>query len=88
MSKSPKSSPRFRKRAVRMGFDATDQYPQEWAAIESIACRIGCTGETLRKWVRQGERDSGVPPGATTTDQQRIKDLEHECARAARPTRS
>ena len=50
----------------------------QWAAIESIAGKIGCTAETLRKWVRQGERDSGVRPGATTTEQQRIKDLERE----------
>ncbi len=41
-----------------MVFDAKDQYPSQWAAIESIAGKIGCTGETLRKWVRQGERDS------------------------------
>jgi transposase len=61
-----------------MVFDAKDQYPSQWAAIESIAGKIGCTGETLRKWVRQGERDSGVRPGPTTADQQRIKELERE----------
>ena len=43
-----------------MVLDAKDQYPSQWAAIESIAGKIGCTAETLRKWVRQGERDSGV----------------------------
>ncbi len=41
------------KRAVRMVFDAKDQYPSQWAAIESIAAKIGCTAETLRKWVRR-----------------------------------
>ena len=51
---------------MRMVFDAKDQYPSQWAAIESIAGKIGCTAETLRKWVRQGERDSGVRPGPTT----------------------
>ncbi|MGH8031320.1 MAG: IS3 family transposase [Luteimonas sp.] len=78
MRKSPKFSPEVQERAVRMVFDAKDQYPSQWAAIESIASKIGCTGETLRKWVRQGERDSGVRPGATTAEQQRIKELERE----------
>jgi transposase len=78
MRKSPKFSPEVQERAVRMVFDAKDQYPSQWAAIESIASKIDCTGETLRKWVRQGERDSGVRPGPTTTEQQRIKELERE----------
>jgi transposase len=79
MRKSPKFSPEVIERAVRMVFDAKDQYPSQWAAIESIASKIGCsTGETLRKWVRQGERDVGVRPGATTAEQQRIKELERE----------
>ena len=78
MRKSPKFSPEVVERAVRMVFDAKDQYPSQWAAIESIAGKIGCTGETLRKWVRQGERDSGVRPGSTTAEQQRIKELERK----------
>ena len=78
MRKSPKFSPEVIERAVRMVFDAKDQYSSQWAAIESIAAKIGCTAETLRKWVRQGERDSGVRPGPTTDEQQRIKDLERE----------
>jgi len=78
MRKSPKFSPEVIERAVRMVFDAKDQYPSQWAAIESIAGKIGCTAETLRKWVRQGERDSGARPGPTTTEQQRIKELERE----------
>ena len=53
MRKSPKFSPEVIERAVRMVFDAKDQYPSQWAAIESIAGKIGCTAETLRKWVRQ-----------------------------------
>ena len=65
-------------RAVRMVFDAKDQYPSQWAAIESIAAKIGCTGETLRKWVRQGECDGGARPGVKTAEQQRIKELERE----------
>ena len=78
MRKSPKFSHEVQDRAVRMFFDAKDQYPSQWAAIESIAGKIGWTGETLRKWVRQGERDSGVRPGSTTAEQQRIKELERE----------
>ena len=73
MRKSPKFSPEVMERAVRMVFDAKDQYPSQWAAIESIAAKIGSTAETLRRWVRQGERDSGARPGATTAEQQRIK---------------
>ncbi len=78
MRQSTKYSPEVVERAVRMVFDAKDQYPSQWAAIESIAGKIGCTAETLRKWVRRGERDSGARPGPTTTEQQRIKELERE----------
>ena len=78
MRKSPKFSPEVVERAVRMVFDAKDQYPSQWAAIESIAGKIGCTAETLRRWVRQGERDSGAREGSTTAEQQRVKELERE----------
>jgi len=78
MRKSPKFSPEVVERAVRMVFDAKDQYASQWAAIESIAGKIGCTAETLRRWVRQGERDSGVREGPTTAEQQRVKELERE----------
>ena len=78
MRKSQKFSPEVIERAVRMVFDAKDQYPTQWSAIGSIASKIGCSNETLRRWVRQGERDSGVRAGATTAEQHRIKDLERE----------
>ena len=78
MRKSPKFPPEVQERAVRMVFDAKGHCASQWAAIESIAAKIGCTGETLRKWVRQGERDSGARPGLTTVEQQRIKELERE----------
>jgi transposase len=78
MRKSPKFSPEVVERAVRMVFDAKDQYPSQWAAIESIAGKIGCTAETLRRWVRQGERDGGAREGPTTVEQQRVKELERE----------
>ena len=54
------------------------EYPSEWAAIESIAGKLGCTAETLRKWVRQAEHDSGLRGGLTTAERQRVKELERE----------
>jgi transposase len=54
------------------------EHGSQWAAIGSIASKIGCTAETLRKWVRQAERDSGRRPGLTTDERQRLKDLERE----------
>lgn len=78
MRKSPKFSPEVVERTVRMVLEAQDQYDSQWAAIESIAAKTGCTSETLRRWVRQAERDQGVRPGPTTAEQQRIKELERE----------
>ena len=78
MRKSPKFSPEVVERAVRMVFEAKDQYPSQWAAIESISTKIGCTAETLRRWVRQGERDRGMREGPTTAEAQRVKELERE----------
>jgi transposase-like protein len=69
---------RRRERAVRMVFDHADQYSSQWEAICSIAPKIGCTGETLRKWVRQAERDQGRRPGPASQDRERIKELERE----------
>jgi len=54
------------------------EHGSQWAAIGSIAAKIGCTAETLRKWVRQVERDSGRRPGLTTDEKERLKDLERE----------
>ena len=73
-----KCSPEVIERAVRMVFESKDQYESQWAAIVSIASKIGCTAETLRRWVRQHERDTGQRPGATTVEQQRVKELERE----------
>lgn len=67
-----------RERAVRMVQDHERDYDSEWAAIRSIAEKIGCTAETLRKWVRQTERDTGRRPGLTTDDQEKLKALERE----------
>jgi len=76
MNKSNKFSPEVRERAVRMVFEHRSEYPSLWAAVESIAPKIGCTPQTLLSWVRQHERDSGLRDGPTTADEQRVKDLE------------
>jgi transposase len=75
---SNRFSPEVRQRAVRMVLEHGGDYASQWAAIGSIAAKIGCTGETLRKWVRQAEHDSGQRPGATTEERERIKALERE----------
>lgn len=67
-----------RERAVRMVFAAKDEYDSQWAAIESIAEKIGCTAETLRRWIRQAEKDNGTRDGLTTDEKTRIKELERE----------
>ncbi len=71
-------SPEVRARAVRMVLDHQGEYASQWAAMSSIAAKIGCTAETLRKWVRQAERDQGLRPGPTSDEQERIKALERE----------
>ena len=78
MARPAKYSPEVRERAVRMVLEHQDQYESEWAAMRSIAGKIGCTTETLRKWVRQAERDAGQRPGLTTEEKQRLKELERE----------
>ena len=76
MRKSPKFSPEVVERAVRMVFDAKDQYPSQWAAIDRSPARSAARPRHARG--RQGERDSGLRPGQTTAEQQRIKELERE----------
>ena len=78
MGRRSRYSPEVRERAVRMLLEHQDEHGSQWAAIGSIASKIGCTAETLRKWVRQVERDSGRRPGLTTDEKERLKDLERE----------
>jgi transposase len=61
-----------------MVLEHQDEHNSQWAAIGSIAAKIGCTAETLRKWVRQAERDQGRRPGLTTEERERLKQLERE----------
>jgi transposase-like protein len=78
MKKVQKYSPEVRERAVRMVFERQAEHESQWAAINSIASKIGCTAETLRKWVRQAERDQGKRAGLTSSEQERLKQLERE----------
>ena len=78
MKKSPKFSPEVRERAVRMVQEHRAEYPSQWAAIESIAGKIGCVPQTLHTWVKQHEVNAGERDGVSTADVQRIKDLERE----------
>ncbi len=67
-----------RERGVRLVFEQSGSYPSQWAAIQSIAGKLGCTPETLRAWVRQAERDHGKRAGLTTDERARLKELERE----------
>ena len=78
MNKQTRYSPEIRERAVRMVFEHQAEYDSQWAALNSIAGKIGCTAETLRKWVRRAERDQGLRDGLTTSDRERLKALERE----------
>ncbi len=78
MARPSKYSPELRERAVRMVFEHGHEHPSQWAAIRSIAEKLGCTTEALRRWVRQAERDRGERPGLTTDERQRLKQLERE----------
>ena len=78
MSTSTRYPAEVRKRAVRMVFEHEGEYGSQWAAITSIATKLGMTPETLRTWVRRAETDEGLRPGLTTTERERLKTLERE----------
>ena len=71
-------SPEVRARAVRMVMDHRQDYETEWAALVSISSKFGCSGETLRIWLRQAERDRGLREGLTSEDKARLKALERD----------
>ena len=78
MNTSKKYSPEVRERAVRLVIEHQGEHESQWAAIGSIAGKIGCTAETLRKWVRQAERNQGQRGGLTSSERERVKELERE----------
>ena len=78
MNKSNKYSPEVRERSVRMVQEHRGEYPSLWAAVESIAPKIGCVPQTLLDWVKRSEVNAGMRPDTTTAEAQRIKDLERE----------
>ena len=78
MKNNNRFSPEVRERAVRLVFEHTLEYASQWAAIQSISSKIGCTPETLRRWVRQTEIDTGRRGGLSSDDRNRIKELERE----------
>ncbi len=78
MKTTKRYSPEVRERAVRMVFDPQGEYDSPWAALNSIASKIGYTAETLRKWVRRSEIDQGKRVGMTSSDRERLLELERD----------
>ena len=78
MGKRSRYSAEVRDRAVRLVMESEGDHGSQWAAITSVAGKIGCTPETLRKWIRRVERDSGKRAGVTTAERERLKQLERE----------
>ncbi len=78
MNRSKRYSPEVRERAVRLVFDLQKEDQSQWAAIQSIADKIACTHETLRRWVRQQERDQGLRAGLSSDDREELKQLKKE----------
>jgi transposase-like protein len=78
MNKTNKFSPEVRERAVRLVQEHRGEYPSLWAAVESIAPKIGCVPQTLLEWVKREEVDAGQRDGLTSSERERLKQLERE----------
>ena len=78
MNKTNKFSPEVRERAVRMVQEHRGEYPSLWAAVESIAPKIGCVPQTLHEWDKKHEIDTGLRDGVTNDERERLKALERE----------
>ena len=78
MAKRDRFSAEARERAVRMVLEHQQEHSSQWATITSVAGKLGCAPETLRKWVRREERDQGVRPGLSTVERERLKEVERE----------
>ncbi len=78
MDKRTRYSPEVRERATRLVLEQQAAHGSQWQAIRSVADQIGCTPESLRRWVRQAETDTGRRAGLTTSEQQRVKELVRE----------
>ena len=78
MTKATRYPPELRERAMRLVREHRDEHPSEWAAIQSVAGKLGMTAETLRKWVRRDEIDHRQRPGATSGERERVRELERE----------
>ena len=75
---SKQYSTEIRERAIRMVLEHQGEYPSEWAAIQSLSAKFGCTAETLRRWLRQSQKSKSAPNEASSNDSERIKALERE----------
>ena len=78
MKTSTRYSPQRRERAVRLVVEHQGEHDSQWAAIVSVSAKIGCSAQTLRKWIRRAEVDEGVRPGLTSAERERLKALERE----------
>ena len=78
MGRRSRFSPEVRERAVRLVMEQRPAHPSEWAALQAVATKLGTTAETPRKWMRQAERDTGQRSGLTTSERERLKELERE----------
>lgn len=77
-STSRRYAPEVRERAVRLVLEQQGEHESQWAAIRSVAAKVGCTDETLRMWVRRAEVDDGRRPGLTSEERARLRELERE----------